>query len=209
MAEFTFYTVPQTRGQMARWALHEVAADYDQVIFEFASRPDELAQVNPMNKVPTLVHHSEAGDLVLTETPAIAHYLAETHPQKGLLPQGPEKAPYFRWLFFASGPIEQAIICGVMNWQAPEERAGMLGFGSVERALGAIAGWLANHDFVAGDRFTMADVYVGSQLGFGLQFGTIPEEPAIRAYVDRVHERVACSEARAIDAKLKEDAANG
>ncbi|MEO1730448.1 MAG: glutathione S-transferase family protein [Pseudomonadota bacterium] len=209
MAEFTFYTVPMTRGQMARWALHEVQADYEAVVFDWATRPAQLAQINPMNKVPTIVHHTAAGDHVVTETPAVAHYLAEAHPQAGLLPEADEKAAYFRWLFFASGPLEQAIICGVMGWQPPEERSGMLGFGSVERAVGAISDWLAVRDFVTGARFTMADVYIGSQLGFGLQFGTLPANPALEAYVERVNQRPAYIEAQAIDRKLLEEANDG
>ena len=209
MAAFTFYTVPMTRGQMARWALHEVAADYEAVVFNWETRPAELAAINPMNKVPTIVHHTPSGDQGITETPAVAHYLAEAHPEKDLLPHAEEKAAYYRWLFFASGPIEQAIICGVMGWEPPAERSGMLGFGDLERAVGAITGWLEHRDFVTGSRFTMADVYIGSQLGFGLQFGTLPENPVLKAYVERVNQRPAYAEAQAIDRKLLEEASNG
>lgn len=207
MAEFTFYTVAMSRGQIARWALHEAGADYDQVVFDWASRPDEFAQINPMNKVPTLVHHANGDDLVITEAAAINHYLAETHPDKNLLPQPHEKAAYFRWLFFAAGPLEQAVIAKAMDWEVPPERAGVAGFGSLDLALSAMDAWLSSNDFAAGDRFTMADTYVGSQFVWGLRFGSIPETPAFKAYVERCTQRPAYAEANAVDAKLIEEAA--
>ncbi|MEL7189432.1 MAG: glutathione S-transferase family protein [Pseudomonadota bacterium] len=206
MAAFTFYTVAMSRGQISRWALHEAGADYDHVVFDWASRPDTFKDINPMNKVPTLVHHLDGADHVVTEAAAINHYLAETHPDKDLLPEPHEKAAYFRWMFFAAGPIEQAVIAAAMDWKVPEERAGMAGFGSLDLALSAMESWLSNNDFAAGNRFTMADTYVGSQLVWGLRFGSIPEKPVFKAYVDRVTQRTAYAEANAIDAKLMEEA---
>lgn len=202
MAAFTFYTVAMSRGQIARWALHEAGADYEQVVMEWATRPESFRAINPMDKVPALVHHLDGGDHVITECAAINHYLAETHPEKGLLPESYERAAYFRWLFFAAGPLEQAVVGKAMGWQVPEGKQGMAGFGSLELALGAIEGWLKTHDFIAGSRFTMADTYVGSQFVWGLRFGSIPETPTFRAYVDRVTQRPAYAQANAIDAAL-------
>jgi glutathione S-transferase len=207
MAEFTFYTVAMSRGQMSRWALHEAGADYEQIVFDWATRPEILKSLNPMNKVPTLVHHYGDHDHVVTECAAINHYLAETHPDKGLLPDAHERAAYFRWLFFAAGPLEQAIIGKAMGWEVPEGKQGMAGFGSLNLALDAVETWLKGSDFAAGNRFTMADTYFGSQFVWGLRFGSIPERPAFRAYVDRITQRPAYAEANAIDAKLIAEAA--
>jgi glutathione S-transferase len=207
MAEFTFYTVAMSRGQISRWALHEAGADYDQVVFDWATRPDDFVQINPMNKVPALVHHHGDHDHVITEAAAINHYLAETHADKGLLPAAHEKAAYFRWMFFAAGPIEQAVVANAMGWEVPEERRGMAGFGSLDLALSAMDDWLQRNDFAAGSRFTMADTYVGSQFVWGLRFGSIPERPSFKAYVERVTQRPAYAEANAIDAKLIAEAA--
>ncbi|KWV90552.1 glutathione S-transferase family protein [Erythrobacter sp. YT30] len=206
MAEFTFYTVAMSRGQISRWALHEAGADYDQVVFDWASRPDNFTDINPMNKVPALVHHHGDHDHIITEAAAINHYLAETHPDKGLLPDAHEKAAYFRWMFFGAGPLEQAVLARTLGWEIPPEREATAGFGSLERALSAMDGWLSANDFVVGSRFTMADTYVGSQFVWGLRFGSIPETPAFKAYVDRVTQRPAYAEANAIDAKLIEEA---
>lgn len=206
MAEFTFYTVAMSRGQIARWALHEAGADYDQVVFDWATRPEDFTAINPMNKVPALVHHHGDHDHVVTEAAAINHYLAETHPQSGLLPDAHERAAYFRWMFFAAGPIEQAVIAAAMGWEVPEERSAMAGFGSLDLALSAMEDWLSKNDFAAGNRFTMADTYVGSQFVWGLRFGSIPETPAFKAYVERCTNRPAYAEANAIDAALIEAA---
>ncbi len=209
MAEFTFYTVAMSRGQIARWALHEAGADYDQVVFDWTTRPDSFQSINPMNKVPALVHRHGDHDHVITEAAAINHYLAETHPQSGLLPDAHERAAYFRWMFFAAGPIEQAVIAAAMGWEVPEERSAMAGFGSLDLALSAMEDWLSNNDFAAGNRFTMADTYVGSQFVWGLRFGSIPETPAFKTYVERCTNRPAYAEANAIDAALIEAAAAG
>lgn len=202
MAEFTFYTVAMSRGQISRWALHEAGADYEHVVFDWASRPANFREINPMNKVPALVHHHQGHDHVVTECAAINHYLAETHPRAGLLPDTHEKAAYFRWLFFAAGPLEQAIMAKMMGWELADGKDSTAGFGTLERTLDALDGWLSAHDFIAGSRFTMADTYVGSQFVWGLRFGSIPERPSFRAYVDRVTQRPAYREANAVDAAI-------
>ena len=202
MAEFTFYTVAMSRGQIARWALHEAGADYGHVMMDWGTRPDSYKAINPMNKVPALVHHHGDHDHVVTEAAAINHYLAETHPDKGLLPDAHEKASYFRWMFFAAGPIEQAVMSKAMGWEVPPERSATSGFGTFDLAISTLSDWLAANDFAAGSRFTMADTYVGSQVTWGLQFRTIEETPAFKAYADRLTNREAYIEAKAIDAKL-------
>lgn len=207
MADFTFYTVAMSRGQIARWALHEAGADYEQVVFDWATRPDSFKDINPMNKVPTLVHHHGDHDHVVTEAAAICHYLAETHPDAGLLPDEHEKASYFRWLFFAAGPLEQAVLAKALDWDVPEERQATAGFGSLDRTLDACADWLERNDFAAGDRFTMADVYFGSQFIWGLRFGSIPERAGFKSYVERLTAREKYLEALAIDQKLIDEAA--
>ncbi|MGY6552621.1 MAG: glutathione S-transferase family protein [Erythrobacter sp.] len=202
MAEFTFYTVAMSRGQISRWALHEAGADYRHVMMEWDTRPTSFAAVNPMNKVPALVHHLGDQNHIITECAAINHYLAETHPHAGLLPEPSEKAAYFRWLFFAVGPLEQAVMAKMLGWQLPEGKGSTAGFGSLDLVLDALDGWLAANDFAAGARFTMADTYIGSQFVWGLRFGTIAETPAFKAYVERITQRPAYQAANAIDAAI-------
>lgn len=201
MAEYTFYTNPMSRGQIARWALHEARAEYEQVLVDWAAKPEALADANPMRKVPTIVHHRGGRDYVVTEAAAICHYLAETSAPD-LLPRDDEKADYFRYLFFAAGPVEQAVTANAMGWQVPAGREGMPGFGTYQRTVDAFEAMLDGRDFVCGDRFTMADVYVGSQIDWGLAFQSIPSRPAFEAYAERVRARDAYKAAKAIDMQL-------
>lgn len=207
MAEYTFFTNPMSRGQIARWALHEAGADYQQVLVDWADKPAALLKANPMGKVPVVVHHSSRGDKVVSEAAAICHYLAEMHPQAGLLPRDDEMADYFRWLFFAAGPIEQAVAARHMGFEPKTEQQGMAGWGSFDCTIGTLEQHLAGRDFVCGERFTMADVYVGSQIDWGLTFGTIPPREAFVAYAELLQSRRAYKEAKAVDRALIEKSA--
>jgi glutathione S-transferase len=200
MAECTFYTNPMSRGQIVRWALHEAGADYEQRLVDWQDKAELLA-VNPMGKVPTLVHHHAGHDHVVTEAAAICHYLAEM-VAPDLLPQAHEKADYFRWLFFAAGPLEQAVVARTMGWEVAPEREGMAGFGNYDRTIDALDGWLSERDYVCGARFTMADVYVGSAVDWGLQFGTMPSRPSFERYADRMRARDAYKAGKAVDNAL-------
>lgn len=201
MADYTFYFNPMSRAQIARWALHEAGADYDPVFVNWAERPAGLLEANPMGKLPTIVHHHGGRDHVVTEAAAICHYLAEMSAP-ALLARDEEKADYFRYLFFAAGPLEQAIVTRSMGWEVPHDKQMMAGFGSYERTLDALDTMLQGRDFVCGDRFTMADVYVGSQVDWGLQFKTIESRPVFERYAERLREREAYKAAKAIDGKL-------
>ena len=201
MADYTFYTNPMSRGQIARWALHEAGADYEQVLVDWQAKPDALLAANPLGKVPTLVHHHGGHDHAISEAAAICHYLAEaTAPE--LLPRPEEKADYFRTLFFATGPVEQAVVANSMGWTVPHEREAMAGFGSYERTMDALEIMLMGRDYVCGERFTMADVYVGSQVDWGLSFKSIPNRPAFEAYAERLRKREAYGAAKSIDMAL-------
>lgn len=206
MADYTFFTNPMSRGQIGRLALHEAGVEYDQVLVDWANKPAALLAANPMGKVPTIVHHSETGDRTVSEAAAICAYLAEANPEAGLLPSDAESAAYYRWFFFAAGPLEQAIVSRSMGWEVPREREGMVGFGSLERVLDTLEAHFEGNNYVCGNRFTMADVYVGSQVDWGLTFGSIPPREAFVAYAERLQARPAYKAAKAIDNALIQEA---
>lgn len=209
MADYTFFFNPMSRAQIARWALHEAGADYEPVFVDWSAKPQALLEANPMGKLPTIIHHHGGHDHVITEAAAICHYLAETSAPD-LQPRDEEKADYFRYLFFAAGPVEAAVTSKAMGWSVDEpQKQGMVGFGSFERAIDAFEGMLDGRDYVCGKRFTMADVYVGSQIDWGLSFKSIPSRPAFEAYAARLRERDAYKSAKAIDMKLIEEMQNG
>ena len=201
MAEYTFFFNPMSRAQIARWALHEVDADYAPVLVTWEDKPSALLEANPMGKLPTIIHHAPSGDHVVSEAAAVCHYLAETEASE-LLPKPGEKAEYFRWMFFAAGPVEAAITAKACGWEPTERQEMSVGFGNYERTVGALDAWFSAHDYVCGERFTMADVYVGSQVDWGLMFGTLPARDSFEAYARRFRAREAYRAAKAIDTKL-------
>jgi glutathione S-transferase len=204
MADYTFFTNPMSRGQIARWALHEVGADYDQVLVDWKDKPDALLAVNPMGKVPTIIHHASAGDRTITEAAAICLYLAEVHPEADLLSTAGEKADYLRWTFFAAGPIEQCITSRALKFEPTPEQEGMAGWGSVDRTMDTLDQFLTGRTWVCGDRFTMADVYLGSSVDWGMTFGILPPRESFVAYAERIQARPAYKAAKAVDNALIE-----
>ena len=201
MAEYTFFFNPMSRAQIARWALHEARADYEPVFVAWEAKPQALLDANPLGKLPTVIHHHNGHDHVVSEAAAVCHYLAEMSAPE-LLPSEEEMANYFRWLFFAAGPLEQAVTNKAYGWNPDEKQELSVGFGSFERTIDALDGWFAGRDFVCGKRFTMADVYVGSQVDWGLQFGTIPARDSLNAYAERIRQREAYQAGKAIDNAL-------
>ena len=196
----TFYTNPMSRGQIARWMLEEVGAPYDQVLLDYGTtmKAPEYLAINPMGKVPAIKH----GDRVVTEAAAICAYLADAFPEAGLAPPVADRADYYRWLFFTAGPIEQAIVNKALGFVVPPEKAMMAGYGSFDAAMDGLEAAVAGKIYVAGEQFTAADVIVGSQIGWGLAFGTIPARPAFQTYFDGLKDRPAYVRAKAIDAAL-------
>ncbi len=191
MARYTLFFNPMSRALIASWAFAEAGVEPELVTVEWDNKPDALLAANPMGKLPTIIHHAEFGDRVVTEASAICHYLAEMEAPE-LLAQPEEKADYFRWLFFAAGPVETAVTNKAMGWEPQDARQQMtVGFGHYDRVVETLDGWFAAHDYVCGNRFTMADVYVGSQVDWGLNFGTLTDRPNFRAYQARLQAREA------------------
>jgi glutathione S-transferase len=199
--ELVLYTNPMSRGRIARWMLEEVGEPYNAEILEYASmKSPEYLAINPMGKVPALRH----GDTIITEAAAICAYLADIFPEAGLSPPPGSRlrGPYYRWLFFAAGPVEAANTNKALNVVVPAERTPMVGYGSQERTLATLEDQLKRFEYIAGDRFTAADVYVGSHIGFGMMFGAIDKRPAFERYWGLVSVRPAAVRAREIDDKL-------
>lgn len=199
-ASLTFYTNPMSRGQIVRWMLEEVGAPYDQVLLDFSSGMKDAAYlaINPMGKVPAIKH----GEHVVTECAAICAYLADAFPEAGLAPAPSERADYYRWLFFAAGPLEQALVNTSLGFEVPAEKTGMAGYGNFALAVDVLELAVSKHDYVAGPQFTAADVYVGSQIVWGTRFGTLPKRPAFEAYAARITARPAYVRANEIDGAL-------
>jgi glutathione S-transferase len=199
MPNLTFYTNPQSRGRIVRWMLEEVGEPYDTVILDYGTTmkgADYLA-INPMGKVPAIRH----GDTIVTETAAICAYLADAFPERNLAPQldDPRRGTYYRWMFFAAGPVEAAITDKALKATVGAEQRAFVGYGSFDETIDTLERAVCGGPYLCGEQFTAADVYVGSHIGWGKMFGTIESRPAFETYLQRIQSRPAARRARELD----------
>ena len=197
MSELTFYTNPQSRGQIVRWMLEEVGQPYDTEILTYGGtlQGDAYKAINPMQKIPAIVHKGK----VVTEVAAICLYLADAFPDAGLAPPAGERTDYYRWTMFAAGPIEAAFTNKSAGWEPEAGKQAMFGYGSFDRAVDTLEIAVTGKRFIAGDRFSAADVVVGSQIGFMMMFGLLEPRPAFAAYVASVTDRDAYRRGKQLD----------
>ncbi|HEX8443246.1 MAG TPA: glutathione S-transferase family protein [Allosphingosinicella sp.] len=202
MADITFYTNPMSRGQIARWMLEEVGQPYETVLLDYGTTmksPDYLA-INPMGKVPAIRH----GEVVVTEGAAICAYLADAFPDRQLAPapRDPLRGSYLRWMFFGAGPVEHAVTNHYLKWDPSPEQSMMVGYGGYDTVLGVLEQLVATGPYLLGDKFSALDVYLGSQISWGTQFGTMEKRPGFEEYVARITARPAYCKAKDTDAAL-------
>ena len=195
--ELVLYTNPMSRGRIARWLLEEIGATYRTVILEYGTtmKAPEYLAVNPMGKVPTLRH----GNATVTECAAICAYLADAFPKAGLAPTVADRADYYRWLFFAAGPLESALSNKALGVEVPPDRERMVGYGKLSTVIDTLEAAVTGRSYLCGNIFTAADVYLGSQIGWGLQFGTIDKRPAFEEYWAQISDRDAYRRASELD----------
>ncbi len=202
--EIVLYTNPMSRGRIARWMLEEVGQPYCTVVLDYGTtmKAPEYLAINPMGKVPAITHRG----VTVTECAAICTWLADAFPEAGLAPalDDPARGAYLRWMFFGAGPLEAAVTAKSLGLLAPADKAGMAGYGSFEQAVEALdhAVTSSGGPWLLGDRFTALDVYLGSQIGWGLQFRSLPERDAFKAYAARLFQRPAAIRAREMDDAL-------
>jgi glutathione S-transferase len=202
LSAITFYTNPMSRGRTVRWMLEEIAQPYDTEVLDYGTtmKADEYLAINPMGKVPTIVHEGT----VVSEAAAICAYLADAFPEAALAPApgSRERGPYYRWMFYAAGPVEAMFTNSSLGFEPPPERRSMVGYGCREDVLKAIEVAVSSGDYLAGTRFTAADLYFGAQIGFMMRFGMFKASERVQAYVARVQGRPAFQRAAAIDDAL-------
>lgn len=200
--ELVLYTNPMSRGRIARWMLEEVGRPYRAEIVGFGPpmKGAHYKAINPMGKVPALRH----GDTTVTEAAAICAYLADAFPEAGLAPPHGSalRGPYYRWLFFGAGPVEAAVSNRALGFEVPPERSAMIGYGCFADVMDTLEQAVTQGEYLLGDRFSAADVYLGSQILWGLQFGSIENRPGFAAYGERIAGRPAAKRADEIDNAL-------
>ena len=172
-------------------------APYRIVPIDFAkgeNRTPAFLAINPMGKLPTIVHRG----VVVTETAAIIAYIADAFPAAGLAPPPGDvlRGSYYRWLFFGAGCIEPALVDKMLQRPAVERKS-TLGWGSYEDVMATLKGALAGGPYLLGERFSAADIYVGAQLGWAMKFGApgLKGEKVFEDYVARLSARPAARRA--------------
>jgi glutathione S-transferase len=189
--EIVFYHNPMSRGRMVHWMLEEIGAPYRFELLRFDQgenkKPAFLA-VNPMGKLPTIVHRGT----VITECGAIITYLGDAFPAAKLAPaiEDSTRGTYLRWMFFGQGCIESALIDRMLS-RPPVDRPTALGYGNYDDVVHAVEKALTPGPYILGNRFSAADVYIGSQLGFGMMMKSLEPRPIFQSYVGLLSQRPA------------------
>ena len=173
--DLTLYTNSMSRGRSARWMLEEVGVPYETRLLDFDTtmKAADYLAINPMGKVPAIQH----GQTVVTEAAAICAYLADVFPNASLAPLPAVRGDYYRWLFFGAGPLDQAVTMDALGMSVPPGGSGTVGTRTLPTVLDVLEAAVSQRDYLAGDAFSAADVYVGFNIGFGLRFGTIEPRP--------------------------------
>ena len=198
-----FYTHPQSRGRVVRWMLEEIGCPYQTELLSYNTTMKDPAYlaINPAGKVPALKH----GDAIVTETVAICAYLADVFPEALLNPDASDvnaKADYYRWLFFVAGPLEAAVANKALNVAVPKEMARAIGHGGLDEVTAILSAKLQGRDYLAGNRFSAADLVVSSYLDFYTRFGVISADAEFARYIQLHKSRPAALRALEIDEQL-------
>ncbi len=194
------YHHPFSRASNTVWMLEEVGAPYELKyvdIMKGEQKSAELLKLNPMGKLPVIVD----GDTTVSESAAIALYLADRYAHGTLAPKvdDPRRGAYLRWTLFGPSVIEPAAAAKSGNWEA---KASSVGWGSYDAVLASIDAALAGGPYVTGDEFTMVDVVFGGTLRYMTMFKMIEASPVIAAYLERLSQRPAAKRAEAKNAEV-------
>lgn len=196
--QLRFYTHPMSRARITRWMLEETGLPYEEVVLEFGAgtKSPEFLTINPMGKVPALVHDGVA----ITENAAICLHLADLVPELGLLPPpgAPERGACYRWVAFA-GLLEAFFTARRHGRLAPSMEAG---YGNQDDLMRTLEGAVAGKRYVVGDRFTVADLYLSAFIGYYIQIGELESGSVLQDFAMQHLQRPAAQRANARDNAL-------
>src|SRR5262249_3009392 len=196
-----FFHAPNTRSSGTRILLEELGAPHELRAVNMKAgehRKAAFLAVNPMGKVPAILHRGE----LVTEQVAIFLYLADLFPNAGLAPARDDKlrGPYLRWIAYYGSSFEPAVVDRAL--QREPGPPNMVPYGGYDTLLKTVTDQLGKAPYLLGERMTAADVLWGSALRWTTMFKLVPEMPVIMNYVKRVTERPAVTKVGELDAKL-------
>jgi glutathione S-transferase len=197
------YHSAQSRSTRPRWLLEEIGTPYEVVRLDISKqehKTPEYMRIHPHGSVPALMD----GDLALFESAAICAYLADKFPEARMAPAvgTPERGRYYQWMFYAMATLEPPVIEVFMHTvMLPEaERSaqaaehGRTGFAAVADVL---SNALQSKSFILGERFSAADVMIGSTLAWSQFMGLLNGRPVLEQYAQRLSARPAYQRALA------------
>lgn len=193
------YWCPKTRASRAVWLLEEAGVEYERVHVDIrdpkARKHEGFLAASPMGKVPAL----EDGSVRLSDSAAIAMYIADRYPDAGLAPaiDSPLRGDYLYWMIYTPGVIEPAMAEKVGGWKT---NRGQHGWGDFDLMIETLEQRLLQGPWLLGEQFSAADILVGSSTGFLRMFDLLPDSPGISAYTDRCLERPAYQRAMSFEA---------
>ncbi|HLH91344.1 MAG TPA: glutathione S-transferase family protein [Xanthobacteraceae bacterium] len=196
-----FFHSPNTRSGATRMLLEELGAPHEMRVVNMKAgdqrKPAYLA-VNPMGKVPAILHRGE----LVTEQPAIFLYLADLFPQAGLAPGLNDRlrGPYLRWMVYYGSCFEPGLVDRALKREpAPPS---MSPYGDWDTMFKTLTDQLAKGPYLLGERMTALDVLWGAALTWTTAFKLVPELPVITDYIARIGARPASVKVKAADAAL-------
>ncbi|SIT06738.1 glutathione S-transferase family protein [Achromobacter sp. MFA1 R4] len=200
----TLYHAPRSRSFRILWLLEELGVPYDTEMVSIRGHdstghmPADYIDIHPHRKVPALVHDG----VPVFETPAIALYLTDLHPEAGLGPLigDRQRGPYLTWLAYSTGVFEPAMV--ERAYKTPHQAA--LGWGSADEVEQVLARVLQARPFFLGEKFSAVDIVLGGSLHYMMQMKVVPETPVFTAYVERLGDRPAMHRALQRDGDIEE-----
>jgi glutathione S-transferase len=189
--EIVLYHSPMSRARMIHYMLEEVGVPYRIEFVDLSKGEHKLPaflNVNPMGKLPAITHKG----VVITESAAICTYLADAFPAAQLAPRldDPARGTYLRWMFFGAGCVDPGMVDRMLQRPVPE-RTGALGYGTFEGMTAVLEQAITPGPWILGNKFSAVDIYLGSQINFGMMTKTLEPRPSFTAYSARLGERPA------------------
>jgi glutathione S-transferase len=201
MAErITLFYAPQSRATGALALMEELGVPYDLQVLSLKTkeqRSDKYLAVNPMGKVPAVMHKG----MLVTEQPAVYMYVADLYPEKGLAPPIGDalRGPYLRWMVYYGSSFEPAVVDRASKH--PPVDPSTCPYGDYDTMLNTLDSQLSRGPWILGEKFTAADILWGMALAWTTGFKLVPETPTIKAYIERANARPSIQRARAKDAE--------
>ena len=182
------FWAPQTRAQRAIWLLEEVGIPYEMERVELGSddHSTEFLAASPMGKVPAIAD----GDVRMAESAAICVYVGDRYSAGKLAPgvDDPQRGNFLYWTMYTPAVVEPAM---AEKFNQVESNRHRNGWGDFDIMIETWDRAMDDREWILGDRFTVADVMLGSSAYFMSLFGMLPETRNLGAYAERCAARPA------------------